>query len=136
MDTLEAIDSFETLVTLVRTQTNQLLGASRLAVTTQSVGVAAIEDILANVEASLTASTLAVGQTQAIQVGNQLSGQVVAILAQMQGAQLAAQRVEALRIAQEASRQKAAEDLSRRLNDADQYANTQFPGVLPDGWPR
>ena len=135
-ETLDAIESFEDLVTLLRAQTNQLSNASRLAVTTQSVSVEAIENILANVESSLTQSTLAVGQTQAIQVGNQLSGQVVAILAQMQGAQVAAQRLEALRMAQEAFREKAAAELSRRLNDAGQYTSTRFPGVVPEGWPQ
>ena len=132
-DVLDAIDSFEQLVTVVQRQSSQLLSASRLAVTTQSVSVEAIEDILANVEASLAQSQLAVGQTQAAQVGNQLSGQIATILAQMQGAQLAAQRVDALEVAQEAAREQAAAAFRARFHNADEieYGGN---GYVPQGW--
>ena len=132
-EVFDAIDSFEQLVTLVRQQSNNLISASRLAVATQSVSVAAIEDILANVETSLAESTLAGGQTQAIQVGNQLSGQIVAILAQIQGSQVAAQRALTLKIAQDAAREKAAEAFRDRFHDSGEieYGGN---GYVPQGW--
>ena len=132
-EVFDAIDSFEQLVTLVRQQSNNLISASRLAVATQSVSVEAIEGILANVEVSLAESTLASGQTQAIQVGNQLSGQIVAILAQIQGSQVAAQRALALKIAQDAAREKAAEAFRDRFHDSDEieYGGN---GYVPQGW--
>lgn len=132
-EVFDAIDSFEDLVTLVQQQSNNLLSASRVAVATQSVSVEAIEAILNDVETSLAESTIAGGQTEAIQVGNQLSGQIVAILAQIQGSQVAAQRVEALKIAQDAAREKAAEAFRDRFHDSDEidYGGN---GYVPQGW--
>lgn len=132
-EVFDAIDSFEDLVTLVQRQSNNLISASRLAVATQSVSVEAIEAILDDVENSLAESTIAGGQTEAIQVGNQLSGQIVGILAQIQGSQVATQRVEALKIAQDAAREKAAEAFRDRFHDSDEidYGGN---GHVPEGW--
>ena len=84
-DVFGAIETLEGLTTVIRGQTQQLLDASRRAVQTQSLSVEAINGILTNVEASLAQSQAAVGQTQAVQVGNQLAGQIAAILTQIQG---------------------------------------------------
>ena len=79
-------------------------------------------------------SEAAVGQTAAIQSGNQLQGQIVTTLVEIQGAQLAAQRLQALEAANRASERQAAEDTVRRLADGEENANLRFPGVVPNGW--
>ena len=135
-EVFEAIETLEGLTTLVRGQTQQLLDASRQAVQTQSLSAEAIDGILTNVETSLAQSQAAVGQTQAVQVGNQLAGQIAAILTQIQGSQLASQRVQALELAQQASREQAASEFSRRFNNADAFANSRTTGVIPEGWPQ
>ena len=135
-EVFEAIETLEGLTTVVRGQTQQLLNASRQAVQTQSLSAEAINDILTNVETSLAQSQAAVGQTQAVQVGNQLAGQIASILTQIQGSQLASQRVQALELAQQASREQAAGEFSRRFNNADAFANSRTTGVTPEGWPQ
>ena len=130
----EALDTLEDVVLTLRQQNSRLIGASRQAGQFQSVSAEAIEDILANVEASLGVSETAVGQTQALQASNQLQGQIVAMLGQIQGAQLTAQRLDALEAANRPSERQAAEDIARRLSDGEEFANRRFPGVVPNGW--
>jgi P-type conjugative transfer protein TrbJ len=133
-ETFEAIDTLENLVVALQGQNRQLLNASQQAVQTQSVSAEAIEDILANVEASLGESVVAVGQTQAIQVGNQLQGQVVAMLAQIQASQLAAQRIDSLEAARRASQEEAAREYRERFHNAGEI-DYGGAGYVPEGWP-
>lgn len=133
-ETFEAIDTLENLVVALQGQNRQLLNASQQAVQTQSVSAEAIETILANVEASLGESVVAVGQTQAIQVGNQLQGQVVAMLAQIQASQLAAQRVDSLESARRASQEEAAKEYRERFHNAGEI-DYGGAGYVPEGWP-
>jgi len=132
-ETFEAIDTLENLVVALQGQNRQLLNASQQAVQTQSVSAAAIENILANVETSLGESVVAVGQTQAIQVGNQLQGQVVAMLAQIQASQLAAQRVSSLESARRASQEEAAREYRERFHNAGEI-DYGGAGYVPGGW--
>ena len=133
-ETFEAIDTLENLVVALQGQNLQLLNASQQAVQTQSVSAEAIESILGNVEESLGESVVAVGQTQAIQVGNQLQGQVVAMLAQIQASQLAAQRVDSLESARRASQEEAAREYRKRFHNAGEI-DYDDGGYVPQGWP-
>ncbi len=131
----EALDALEDVVLALQQQNNRLLSASQQAVQLQSVSAESIQETIASVEATLGVSEAAVGQTQAIQAGNQLQGQIVTTLVEIQGAQLAAQRLQALEAANRASERQAAEDITRRLADGEDNANQRFGGVLPNGWP-
>jgi P-type conjugative transfer protein TrbJ len=130
----EALDTLEDVVDTLQRQNSQLLSASEQAVQLQSVSAEAIQATIASVEAALGESEAAVGQTAAIQSGNQLQGQIVTTLVEIQGAQLAAQRLQALEAANRASERQAAEDTVRRLADGEENANLRFPGVVPNGW--
>ncbi len=132
-EAFEAIDTLENVVAVVRGQTQQLLNASRQAVQTQSLSAEAIEDVIANVEDSLAESQGAVGQTAAIQVSNQISGQIATILAQIQGSQLAAQRLQALDLAHQASTGEAADEARKRFHEEDTFIGRD-QGITPDGW--
>lgn len=132
-EAFEAIDTLENVVAVVRGQTQQLLNASRQAVQTQSLSAEALEDVIGNVEDSLAESQGAVGQTEAIQVSNQISGQIATILAQIQGSQLAAQRLQALELAHEASTAEAADEARERFHEDDAFIG-QDQGITPDGW--
>jgi P-type conjugative transfer protein TrbJ len=132
-ETFEAIDTLENVVVLIRGQTQQLLDASRQAVQMQSLSAEAIEAVIGNVDDSLAESGTAVGQTHAVQAGNQISAQIATLLAQIQGSQLAAQRLDALEVAHEASTEKAADQARIRFHEQDAFiGNGQ--GVTPDGW--
>ena len=109
----EALDTLEDVVDTLQRQNSQLLSASQQAVQLQSVSAEAIQATIASVEAALGESEAAVGQTAAIQSGNQLQGQIVTTLVEIQGAQLAAQRLQALEAANRASERQAAEDTVR-----------------------
>ena len=132
-EAFEAIDTLENVVAVVRGQVQQILNASQQAVQTQSLSAEAIEDVLGNVEESLAESQGAVGQTQAVQVGNQISAQIATILAQIQGSQLAAQRLQALQLAHEASLADAADDARERFHEEDAFIGRD-QGILPEGW--
>ncbi len=132
-EAFEAIDTLENVVAVVRGQTQQLLNASRQAVQTQSLSAEAIEDVIGNVGDSLAESQGAVGQTEAIQVSNQISGQIATILAQIQGSQLAAQRLQALELAHKASTAEAADEARERFHEDDAFVGRD-QGITPDGW--
>jgi P-type conjugative transfer protein TrbJ len=132
-ETFEAIDTLENVVAVVRGQTQQLLDASRQAVQMQSLSAEAIEAVIGNVDDSLAESGTAVGQTHAVQAGNQISAQIATLLAQIQGSQLAAQRLDALEVAPVGSTEKAADQARIRFPEPDAFiGNGQ--GVTPDGW--
>ncbi len=126
------IDTLQGITDVVRGQTRQILSASQHAVQSQSAGAAAIEDVIAHVDGALAESQGAVGQTHAVQVGNQISGQIATILAQIQGSQLAAQRLQALELAHQASRAQAADEARRRFHADDAFIGAG--GHLPPGW--
>jgi P-type conjugative transfer protein TrbJ len=132
-ETFAAIDTLENVVTVVRGQTQQLLDASRQAVQMQSLSAEAIEAVIGNVDDSLAESGTAVGQTHAVQAGNQISAQIATLLAQIQGSQLAAQRLDALELAHQASTEKAADEARIRFHEQDAFVGNG-QGVTPDGW--
>jgi len=131
----EALDALEDVVLTLQQQNSRLLNASQQAVQLQSVSAESIQDIIASVSETLGVSEAAVGQTQAIQAGNQLQGQIVTTLVEIQSAQLAAQRLQALEAANRVSERQAAEDITQRLADGEDNANQRLGGVLPNGWP-
>ncbi len=71
-----AVDTLQGIIDVVRGQTQQILDASQQAVQSQSVSAEAIQDIITNVQGSLTESNSAAGQTHAIQVSNEISAQI------------------------------------------------------------
>ena len=133
-EAFEAIDTLENVVAVLQGQNRRILNASQQAVQTQSVSAEAIEDTLRNVEDTLLESETAVGQTSAIQAGNQLQGQIVAMLGQIQASQIAAQRLNALEAARQASREEAAEEARERFHNA-QDVDLEGQGYVPQGWP-
>ena len=130
----EALDTLEDVVITLQTQNSRLLAASQQAVRFQSVSAEDIQQTIASIEAALGESEAAVGQTAAIQAGNQLQGEIVTTLVGIQSAQLTAYRLDALEAANRASERQAAEETVRRLADGEENANQQFPGVVPNGW--
>ena len=127
-----AIDTLQGIVDVVRGQTQQILNASQQAVQSQSASAEAIQDIIANVEGSLAESNAAAGQTHAIQVSNEISAQIATILAQIQGSQLAAQRLQALDLANQASTAEAADEARARFHEDDAFVGAG--GHTPPGW--
>ncbi len=127
-----AVDTLQGIIDVVRGQTQQILDASQQAVQSQSVSAEAIQDIIANVQGSLAESSAAGGQTHAIQVSNEISGQIATILAQIQGSQLAAQRLQALDLAHKASTEDAADEARARFHADDAFIGAG--GHLPPGW--
>jgi len=133
-EAFEAIDTLENVVAVLQGQNRRILNASQQAVQTQSVSAEAIDETLRNVEDALLESEAAIGQTSAIQAGNQLQGQIVTTLIEIKSAQLAAQRLDALESARRASHQEAAEDARERFHNA-QDVDLEGQGYVPQGWP-
>jgi P-type conjugative transfer protein TrbJ len=131
-EVFEAIDTLQGIIEVVRGQTQQILDASQQAVQSQSASAEAIQGIIANIEGSLLESNAAVGQTHAIQVSNQISAQIATILAQIQGSQLAAQRLQALDLAHQASTAEAADEARTRFHAEDAFLGAG--GHVPPGW--
>ena len=130
----EAFDTLEDVVITLQNQNSNLLAASQQAVRFQSVSAEDIQETIASIESALGESETAVGQTAAIQAGNQLQGEIVTTLVGIQSAQLTAYRLDALEAANRASERQAAEERVQRLADGEENANQRFPGVVPNGW--
>lgn len=133
-DTFEALDKIEEVSAILRGQNQEVIDAAERAIQTQSTVAETIEDVQKKIDEALGVSESATGQTQAIQAGNQLQGLVISMLGEMQAAELAAQRLEALKAANEASKLKAAIEANKRFSDGSKFKGARFDGVLPDGW--
>ena len=131
-EVFEQIDTLENIVGIIQGQNRRILGASEQAIQGQSVSAEEIENVQANVRDALAESGLAQGQTAAIQAGNELQGQIIAMLVQIQSTQLTAQRLQALQAGAEASEKEAAQEFRNRFHDQD--FEEQNPGYTPSGW--
>lgn len=133
-ETFEDFETLEQVTDTLSAQNENLLAAGEQSVQVQSVRAEQIAETLDSVDRALSDSESAVGQTQAIQAGNQLTGEVATSLAGLQADQLTMNRLIALEAAHRASEREAAEEILRRMADGEGNANVIFPGVIPDGW--
>lgn len=132
--TFAVLDDIEQVSAILQQQNAQILGASGQLLHSKAVSAATITDVMDNVASLLGQSSRAQGETQALQLGNELDAQTIGLLAQMHANQLASQQLQAQQAGQTAAEIEASRDLVNRMRDTQTYGNQQFPGVVPGGF--
>ncbi|TVR78335.1 MAG: hypothetical protein EA405_14530 [Rhodospirillales bacterium] len=113
-------------------QIDLLLDAAGDAARLQSDVAASIPKTQANIDSALAASQAAVGQTQAIQAGNELVAVLSTQMAQLHSLMIVEQRQAAMERAQAQSAKEAQREIVERALDG--LGSHTAPGHTPAGW--
>ncbi len=127
-----AVANMAQIAANLNNQVDMILNSTEDAALLQARVASSMPQIASNVQQALALSNAAVGQTQAIQAGNQLNAVLSTQLNQLNSLMIAEQRTAALERAAEQSRAKAALEIKQRARA--NLGKIKGTGYTPDGW--